>query len=82
MYPAVEHAPRYEMNRFDRMNASLQNGGYAYDHSAAQSWNPNAFGGGQTFNSFGTTGRLKPVSRQRSAIPNVWSLPSAFTHVV
>ncbi|MCJ1284250.1 hypothetical protein MMC26_003581 [Xylographa opegraphella] len=75
MYPSVEHAPRYEMNRFDRMNASLQNGGYAYDHSGAQSWNPGAFGGGQTFNSFGTTGRLKATSRQRTAIPNTWLDP-------
>ena len=61
------------MNRFDRMTASLQNGGYAYDHSGAQTWNPNAFGGGQSFNTFGSTGRLKPTSRQRTAIPNVRS---------
>ena len=66
-----DHASRYDTNRFDRMNAGLQNGGYGYDLTNAQTWNPGAFGGGQSFNTFGATGRMKPTARGRSAIPNV-----------
>lgn len=53
------------------MNAGLQNGSYGYDLTNAQTWNPGAFGGGQNFNAFGATGRMKPTARGRSAIPNV-----------
>ena len=53
------------------MNAGLQNGGYGYDLTNAQTWNPGAFGSGQSFNAFGATGRMKPTARGRSAIPNV-----------
>ena len=66
-----DHTMRYDGNRFDRMNAPMQGGGYGYDLSGNQTWNPNAFSGGTSFSSFGATGRIKPMPRGRSALPPV-----------
>ncbi|KAL8744152.1 MAG: hypothetical protein Q9190_003569 [Brigantiaea leucoxantha] len=67
-----DHTMRYDGNRFDRMNAPMQGGGYGYDLSGNQTWNPNAFSGGTSFSSFGATGRIKPMPRGRSALPPTW----------
>ena len=80
LYTPEDHASRYDTNRFDRMNATLQNGGYGYDLTGAQSWNPGAFGGVNAFNAFGATGRMKPNSRGRTGLPSV-RLPSCLQDV-
>ncbi|KAL8924526.1 MAG: hypothetical protein Q9208_004001 [Pyrenodesmia sp. 3 TL-2023] len=73
MYPPPEDStPRYDGNRFDRMNPSMQGAGYGYDMPSAQTWNPNAFGGANGFPTFGATGRMKPLPRGRSALPPTW----------
>ena len=72
IYPPDDHTLRYDGNRFDRMNATMQGGGgYGYEMPSAQTWNPSAFGGGNNFPSFGATGRMKSTSRGRSALPTV-----------
>jgi hypothetical protein len=71
IYTPEDHSSSFGSNRFDRMAAGVPNGSYGYDMGAAQTWNPNAFGGGQGFNTFGATGRMKPVTRGRTGIPNV-----------
>ena len=71
LYTPDDHGPRYDTNRFDRMTAAMQGGGYGYDLSGSQSWNPGAFGGGNNFHTFGATGRMKSTSRGRSALPTV-----------
>lgn len=82
IYPQEDHNLRYDNNRFDRMNQGMQNGGYTYEPLGAQSWNPTAFGGGNSqFPNFGATGRMKPPARGRSGLPPTWldqpQLPSS-----
>ncbi|KAL8730111.1 MAG: hypothetical protein Q9166_004310 [cf. Caloplaca sp. 2 TL-2023] len=72
MYQPEEANPRYDGNRFDRMNPAMQGGAYGYDMPSAQTWNPNAFGGANGFQTFGATGRMKPGPRGRSALPPTW----------
>ncbi|KAI4121857.1 MAG: hypothetical protein LQ338_006126 [Usnochroma carphineum] len=71
MYQPDESAPRFDGNRFDRINPTMQGGGYGYDMPSAHTWNPNAFSGANGFPSFGATGRMKPLPRGRSALPPV-----------
>ncbi|KAI9671165.1 MAG: hypothetical protein M1817_003672 [Caeruleum heppii] len=72
LYVPDDYAQRYDTNRFDRMNATIQ-GNYGYDMSAAQTWNASGFGGGaNTLTGMAATGRMKPPSRQRSALPATW----------
>lgn len=73
LFTPDDHGPRYDTNRFDRMTAAMQGGGYGYDPSGSQSWNPGAFGGGNHFHNFGATGRMKSTSRGRSTLPTVRS---------
>lgn len=60
---------RYEANRFDRMNATVQNG-YSYE-LGAQTWNSNPFAVNNHFPTFAATGRMKTVSRGRAGLPAV-----------
>ena len=77
MYVPEEPSSRYETNRFDRMNNTMQGGGYAYDPTGgAQTWNPTAFGGGNNFPQYGgATGRMKSQTRGRTALPTVFTCP-------
>lgn len=70
LYTAEDHAAGFQTNRFDRMPAPFQ-GNYPYDMSGAQTWNANGFGGNNNLPAMGATGRMKPSSRQRSALPTV-----------
>ncbi len=80
LYTAEDHAAvRYDTNRFDRMPPPFQPG-YGYDMVAAQTWNAGNFngnlngGGNGNLNgnmAMGATGRVKPSSRQRTALPPV-----------
>ncbi|KAL9601642.1 MAG: hypothetical protein Q9219_002362 [cf. Caloplaca sp. 3 TL-2023] len=72
MYQPEDPAPRYDGNRFDRINPTMQGGAYGYDMPSAQTWNPTAFGGANGFPTFGATGRMKPMPRGRSALPPTW----------
>ncbi|KAL9045382.1 MAG: hypothetical protein Q9214_001558 [Letrouitia sp. 1 TL-2023] len=67
-----DHTLRYDGSRFDRINATLQGGGYGFEMAGAQTWNPNAFSGGNGFSAFGPTGRMKSVPRGRSTLPPTW----------
>lgn len=73
VYHSDEHNLRYDANRFDRVNQGMQNGGYAYEPLSAQTWNPTAFGGGNThFSNFGGTTRMRPPVRGgRTGLPAV-----------
>lgn len=75
-----DSTPRYDSSRFDRMNSGMQNGTEYYPMGGTQSWNPNAFAGGNlgganTYNAFGTIGaiggRMKPTARGRNPLPTV-----------
>ena len=70
LYTAEDHAARYDTNRFERPNPGLL-GTYGYEMPGAQTWNPSGFGGGNPLAGLGATGRMKPTSRQRSALPPV-----------
>ena len=71
MYGNDEQSARFEPNRFDRMNNSLASN-YNYDIQNNQTWNPSAFGGINSFNTFGgATARLKPTVRGRTGLPPV-----------
>ena len=71
-YQPEDHTTmRYDANRFERMNPSMQGGSYGYDVPNAQTWNPNAFNGANGFPAFGATGRMKSAPRGRSALPPV-----------
>ncbi|KAL8971983.1 MAG: hypothetical protein Q9197_002999 [Variospora fuerteventurae] len=72
IYQPEDSTPRYDGNRFDRINPSMQGGGYGYDVPSAQTWNPNAFAAANGFPAFGATGRMKPMPRGRSALPPTW----------
>ncbi|KAI9814053.1 MAG: hypothetical protein M1827_003517 [Pycnora praestabilis] len=74
LYTAEDHAAnagRYETARYDRGNATVH-GNYGYEMPGAATWNPNGFGGGNPLAGLGATGRMKPSSRQRSALPTTW----------
>lgn len=62
---------RYEANRLDRMNGSMQGNAYGYEMAQAQTWNPNAFSNNNNFSAYGATGRMKSQTRGRSALPTV-----------
>ena len=71
VYGQEDHGMRYDNNRFERMNPGMQNGAYGYEIPGAQTWNPSAFGGGNShFANFAATGRMK-APRGRSALPPV-----------
>ncbi|KAL8810536.1 MAG: hypothetical protein Q9223_002396 [Gallowayella weberi] len=71
MYQPEDSNPRFDGNRFDRINPGMQGAAYGYD--GAQTWNPGAFGAPNGFQSFATTAaRMKPMPRGRSAIPPTW----------
>lgn len=70
MYTPEDHGMRYEANRFDRMNASVQNG-YSYEQLGAQTWTSNPFAVNNHFPTFAGTGRMKTVSRGRTGLPTV-----------
>ncbi|KAL8990961.1 MAG: hypothetical protein Q9169_007983 [Polycauliona sp. 2 TL-2023] len=72
IYQPEESAPRYDGNRFDRINPTMQGAGYGYEMPSAQTWNPNAFAGANGFPAFGATGRMRPTPRGRSALPSTW----------
>lgn len=66
---------RYDSSRLERLNPVLQGNAYAYDMSAAQTWNVNGFGGGaHILGGIGpgaATGRMKPNARGRTGLPTV-----------
>lgn len=62
---------RYETARLDRLAMQPS---YAYDLSAAQTWNPGPFGGAHTLGSLGAgamMGRTRPSARARNGLPSV-----------
>jgi len=71
LYTADDHAARYESNRFDRINATMQASNYGYDMPGPQTWNASGFGGANTLGAMGATGRMKASARGRSALPSV-----------
>lgn len=71
LYTAEDHAARYETNRFDRLNGGLHGNYNAYEMSTAQTWNPASFGVSSGMTALGATGRMKPSSRPRAALPSV-----------
>lgn len=73
MYQPEDSASRYDGNRFDRINPTMQGGAYGYDMPSAHTWNPTAFGAANGFPTFGATGRMKPMPRGRSTLPPVSS---------
>ena len=73
LYTPEDHAARFDPNRYGsaRLDVSMS-GGYGYEASGAQTWNPSSFGGpGALAAMGGATGRIKTPSRQRSALPAV-----------
>jgi hypothetical protein len=77
LYTAEDHAARYETNRFDRPAANMHGAFNGYDMTAAQTWNPSGFGNANGMSGFGATGRMKPPSRPRGALPTVNFLPAS-----
>lgn len=72
LYTADDHAARFEPNRYDRLNATVQAGNYGYDMPGAQTWNASGFVGANTLGAMGATGRMKaPTARGRTALPSV-----------
>ena len=71
LYTAEDHAAAFQTNRFG--GGGPFPGYNGYDMSGAQTWNPNSFGGhgANSLGAMGATGRMKPSSRQRSALPAV-----------
>jgi hypothetical protein len=53
LYTADDHAARYESNRFDRINATMQASNYGYDMPGPQTWNASGFGGANTLGAMG-----------------------------
>ncbi|CAZ81631.1 unnamed protein product [Tuber melanosporum] len=78
LYTAEDHAARFDTNRYGsaRLDTSMS-GGYGYEASGAQTWNPSSFGGpGALAAMGGASGRIKTPSRQRSALPAMWTEPA------
>lgn len=71
--PDDSHTLRYDANRFDRMNTTVQTGAYGgYDLPAAQTWNSSPFTVNNHFSNFAATGRMKATPRGvRSNLPTV-----------
>lgn len=72
IYQPEDSAPRYDGNRFDRINPTMQGGAYGYDMPSAHTWNPTAFGPTNGFPNFGANTRMKTMPRGRSALPPTW----------
>lgn len=71
MYTPDDHSMRYDANRFERMNTTVQNG-YNYE-IGAQTWTSNPFAVNNHFaGPFAATGRMKSVSRGRTGLPATW----------
>ncbi|KAI5852169.1 hypothetical protein BZA05DRAFT_337269 [Tricharina praecox] len=86
LYTAEDHAARYDHNRaYDTTRiapTAMTYGGY--EASGAQTWNPSSFGNVGTLGGTmgGGSGRIKGPSRQRSALPSMWTeSPSALPTV-
>ncbi|KAG0639296.1 hypothetical protein HOY80DRAFT_963868 [Tuber brumale] len=78
LYTAEDHAARFDTNRYGsaRLDTGMS-GGYGYEASGAQTWNPSSFGGpGALAAMGGASGRIKTPSRQRSALPAMWTEPA------
>ncbi|CAL8579623.1 Peptidyl-prolyl cis-trans isomerase pin4 [Xanthoria parietina] len=72
IYQPEDTTARFDGNRFDRINPTMQGAAYGYEIPSAQTWNPNAFAGPNGFPAFGATGRMRPAPRGRSALPPTW----------
>ncbi|KAL8669891.1 MAG: hypothetical protein Q9168_005538 [Polycauliona sp. 1 TL-2023] len=72
IYQREDPNPRYDGNRFDRINPTMQGAAYGYEMPSAQTWNPNAFAAPNGFPAFGATGRMRSAPRGRSALPPTW----------
>ncbi|KAL8846712.1 MAG: hypothetical protein Q9221_008216 [Calogaya cf. arnoldii] len=74
IYQPEDSTTRYDGNRFDRINPTMQGATYGYEMPSAQSqtWNPNAFAAPNGFPAFGATGRMRAPPRGRSALPPTW----------
>ncbi|KAI4270613.1 MAG: hypothetical protein LQ337_006570 [Flavoplaca oasis] len=72
IYQPEDSTPRYDGNRYDRINPAMQGATYGYEIPSAQTWNPNGFAGPNGFPAFGATGRMRPAPRGRSALPTTW----------
>lgn len=73
IYQPEDSASRYDGNRFDRINPTMQGGAYGYDMPSAHTWNPTAFGAANGFPNYGANTRMKTMPRGRSALPPVSS---------
>ncbi|KAI5841771.1 hypothetical protein DFP73DRAFT_480557 [Morchella snyderi] len=72
LYTAEDHAARFDSRYGDSSRLGAVTG-YGYD-SGAQTWNASSFGGGGALAAMGgATGRIKTPSRQRSALPAMWT---------
>ncbi|KAL7269101.1 Peptidyl-prolyl cis-trans isomerase pin4 [Rhizina undulata] len=75
LYTAEDHAAARFDARYDttRLNAATVSA-YPYEISGAQTWNASSFGGPSALAAMGgATGRIKTPSRQRSALPAMWT---------
>ncbi|KAI4188949.1 MAG: hypothetical protein L6R41_001793 [Letrouitia leprolyta] len=72
IYQPEDSASRYDGNRFDRINPTMQGGAYGYDMPSAHTWNPTAFGAANGFPNYGANTRMKTMPRGRSALPPTW----------
>ncbi|KAI5787265.1 hypothetical protein EDC01DRAFT_718000 [Geopyxis carbonaria] len=80
LYTAEDHAARYDHGRsYDTSRINPSSMGYGgYEASGAQTWNPSSFASAGSIASMGGgTGRIKGPSRQRSALPAMWTDNSA-----
>ncbi|KAA8892886.1 hypothetical protein FN846DRAFT_1008486, partial [Sphaerosporella brunnea] len=80
LYTAEDHAARYDHTRaYDTSRiAPTAMGAYGgYEASGAQTWNPSSFASAGTLASMGGSGRIKGPSRQRSALPSMWTESAA-----
>ncbi|KAF8246662.1 hypothetical protein K440DRAFT_553146 [Wilcoxina mikolae CBS 423.85] len=76
LYTAEDHAARYDHTRaYDttRINPSVMGAYGGYEASGAQTWNPSSFVGAGALATMGGSGRIKGPSRQRSALPSMWT---------
>jgi len=89
-FRSEEQGPRYEPQRFDRLNPSMQNNGYGFDMNTAQTWNAGPFSS-HSYNAFAQTSRNRPQARGRGGLPPVsqrlgdtksstWILTSSYRH--
>ena len=77
MYAPEDQTLRYDTNRYDRTVPPVPGAGFGYEIPGAQTWNPNAFGGGNNYPALNNpTGRMRSQNRGRSALPPVSHLAS------